>query len=551
MTSPSKSRAIGGQSPSLLRWSTSFVCLALSACGGGGGTGAGSTPVPATASVSTSWGTKTPWALSTNASFSLRDGSGAAVTGALTCTSEDSSKLEVASNCTTLTGKRLGSYNITVSAGAISARALVKVIPQPQPLGSSGTEIAGTLQLVVTQAGGLLAWGTNAGDMLGQGSSSVVNEFSSLPLPVKDASGSGELRNIVAASAGGSVALALTEDGEVFSWGSNGFGGLGRPVNGSTATPGKVVLSSGAALSRVVAISAGDDNALALLDDGTVASWGINPGHGDSLARANNPDLVAAVGGSPGAKLSNVVAVSAGVNWSTALMADGRIALWGFVNPMRFSPSQINVPVWLTHVDGQAVQDAVQISAGFFMGLAVTQSGQVLAWGTNNNGQLGQGGFLSSPQPTGVALRVKDSTGNGLLQNVSMVSAGSFNGLALTRDGQVLSWGYGQDGMLGDGANTPRLFGSSLPAPVVNVAGQGGALANVQSIASSLDHGLALQSDGRLLIWGQGTRGALGQGNANPSSKSHTPLTVKDASGNGTLNLGPMSYWPNLLQRGR
>ncbi|MBK9237843.1 MAG: hypothetical protein IPO19_18435 [Rhodoferax sp.] len=145
---------------------------------------------------------------------------------------------------------------------------------------------------------------------------------------MKDQTGLGELSGVVAVSAGnGASAMALTEDGEVWSWGDTTT--LGRPSSNGESLPGKVRnAANNGSLSGIVAVSVGDDNAMALADDGTVYSWGDYAGQQAPSNGKRVPGQVRAVTGT--GVLGNVVAISAGGNWSAALTADGRVVTWGF-----------------------------------------------------------------------------------------------------------------------------------------------------------------------------------------------------------------------------
>jgi len=88
------------------------------------------------------------------------------------------------------------------------------------------------------------------------------------------------------------------------------------------------------------------------------------------------------------------------------------------------------------------------VRAGAFHSLALTSDGQVLAWGTNSSGELGNGthGSTSNSHPVSVAVPAGTT--------VTAITAGSFHSLALTSDGHVLSWGFNGAGELGDGSTT-------------------------------------------------------------------------------------------------
>jgi alpha-tubulin suppressor-like RCC1 family protein len=521
------------------RWATASqvaMLLLIAGCGGGDSGAAATPPVPkkgAQAAVLTPVTGKTPWNVSTPTQFFLKDESGSAISAVLTCSSPVPESLEVAADCASVKGLRLGPQTVTVSGGGVSAQASIKVIAQPQPLGSRAN--SGNYNAVVTPDGRVLTWGDSR---LGQNASGAAASVS-LPTAVKDTAGSGLLTGIVAASAGKSAALALTEDGEVYSWGS---GYLGRTANNGDPLPGKVLDATGnAALQRIVSIAANDNGGTALADDGVVYSWGNFSGQpGASTARVPGVVPLAA----------KAVAVSAGSAWNAALLADGRVMTWGYSssynNLGRPGVTSSDAPPGfvLDAVTSQPLTNVVSVSAGWLHGLALNAAGQIQAWGHNSYGELGQNLFSNS---SASAVLVKTPSGASAWSGITMVAAGGNHSLAMDAAGKVYSWGYSQNGELGDGANHPRVNSSALPAAVVTAAGLG-QLSDIRAIATGFRHSVALSSDGSVLIWGIGLRGNLGQGGTN-ETLSYLPLVVKNETGTAPLMLSPLSYWPNLLQR--
>jgi alpha-tubulin suppressor-like RCC1 family protein len=109
------------------------------------------------------------------------------------------------------------------------------------------------------------------------------------------------------------------------------------------------------------------------------------------------------------------------------------------------------------------------VSSGLGHTLAITTTHHALAWGFNMYGELGDGGTASRDRP--VSVRLPRGT------RVQTVSGGHDYSLVLTTVGQVLAWGLNTDGQLGDGtlreSNTPASV--KLPAGVIAVAAaQGG-----------------------------------------------------------------------------
>ena len=84
-----------------------------------------------------------------------------------------------------------------------------------------------------------------------------------------------------------------------------------------------------------------------------------------------------------------------------------------------------------------------QIECGYHHSAAITNQGELVAWGRGVYGQLGLGGNQSVATPT----LIKSLSG----VSISLVTCGWQHTMALTQQGKVLSWGYGEDGQLGHG----------------------------------------------------------------------------------------------------
>lgn len=544
--------------------------LSLSACGGGGGGdstaastgsppagGGGTNPVPGApgpqATMTATVAGKTPWNVSTSARFSLQQTSGAAVSGALSCTSQAPQALEVAPDCSRVKGLRLGSYAVTVSGGGISAAALVKVTPPPQPLATYNTSTIGPGTLALTSDGRLLAWG----GYMNRPDRPLINDYGlSLPLQVAKLRSGGYLTGLVAAAHGADVTLALSEDGQVHSWGLGIT--LGRsytPTSFSSAGelyPGLVGDAAGP-LQNIVAVSTAANGALALTQDGTVYAWGPFSTSAFPIPDNKVPQLLSLP--------AKAVAVASGQNWAAILLANGRVMSLrsgpGSEAPFNSTGRPVvpgavglNVGYVIDNRTGQPLEGIVQVAAGGPHGLALTREGSVLAWGQNNLCQLGQGNSAATPL---AALPVLGPNGTGTLGGIVMVAGGGNHSLALDSSGRIYSWGLGAQGQLGDGPSQPRSMSASrtcIPELVLDAAGTA-PLAGVRAIYGTTSNSIALMPDGRVLIWGLRSTNDLGQGpGATVPLYQGLPLTVLNEAGSGPLLMTPMAYWPDLWQRG-
>ena len=82
--------------------------------------------------------------------------------------------------------------------------------------------------------------------------------------------------------------------------------------------------------------------------------------------------------------------------------------------------------------------------------LALTADGALWSWGWGEDGTLGHGDEQSQPLPKKVEALAE--------RRVVAVSAGGAHSLAITADGAVLSWGEGASGQLGHGDQQDQLL---------------------------------------------------------------------------------------------
>src|SRR6185295_14824144 len=86
-----------------------------------------------------------------------------------------------------------------------------------------------------------------------------------------------------------------------------------------------------------------------------------------------------------------------------------------------------------------------QVAAGAQHACALSTKGEVYCWGPNTLGQLGPTGIMPPPKGASSPIRVQ------LKGEVIEVAAGDFHSCARLRDGNVICWGWNNAGRLGDG----------------------------------------------------------------------------------------------------
>lgn len=328
-------------------------------------------------------------------------------------------------------------------------------------------------------ATGAWSWGRNISGQLGTGD----ENWHDIPTALSG------LEEVTSVSGGDTSGVALLSNGTVEAWGENTYGQLGNGTQEKSLSPIPVP-----GLSNVVAISMRYHTALAVLSNGKVMAWGegsfgqIGNGH----VKQGNSVPVEVSG------LSNVVAISAGYTHCLALLENGEVMAWGgdrwgqLGDGKVGSVSNTDVPVAVKELTG-----VTAISAGNTHSLALTSSGQVWAWGDDLRGELGIGTKNESSVPKQVV---------GLPEAAISVSAGNQFSLAALEGGAAMAWGVNEDGELGNGEE-----GSSTETPV---AVQGITTASV--VSAGYATGLVLLRNGTVYDWGDNQHGELGAGLTRP-----------------------------------
>jgi alpha-tubulin suppressor-like RCC1 family protein len=295
----------------------------------------------------------------------------------------------------------------------------------------------------------------------------------------------------VTAIAGSYHQLALRNDGTVAAWGENRGGQLGDGTRIHRRTPVEVP-----DLPKITAVAAGSAHSLALSSSGGVLAWGCN--QWGELGDGTQNDRHRAV---PVPELErDVIAIAAGRNVSLALTSDGAVFGWG-LNPALEPGDAHAAPIRCRGLEG-----IVAVAAGGSERLALTSEGMVLAWGSSPSDLSGTGGVLG-PARWGSAPRPVE----GLPDSVRAIAAGDHHSLALSDHGAVFAWGRGHLGPLGDGTAENRY-------PPVRVQDLG---ARVRAISACYGCSYALLDSGAVLSWGWNNDGRLGDGSVT-STPDHT-----------------------------
>lgn len=158
--------------------------------------------------------------------------------------------------------------------------------------------------------------------------------------------------------------------------------------------------------------------------------------------------------------------------------------------------SLVNIPTKLEEISSQGVR---QIAVGSGHILALSDSGDVYAWGTGSSGQLGLGTRRNYYQPQLVWGMMR--------KGVRQIAAGDAHSLALTYNGQVFSWGSNKVGQLGHNNRKTEV----LPKLIEELDKIGrDASSTVRLIGAGATHSVCVFGNGEVYMWGRPNFGRLG-----------------------------------------
>ena len=377
-----------------------------------------------------------------------------------------------------------------------------QVIPsslQPQPQRMFNQICCGYNHvLAVTESGELYSWGSNTYGQLGHGTTFGV----CYPKRVERLAGDPVLR----IAAGGAHSFAVMYNAAVWAWGLNASGQLGIGVDYDPdkykTAPVPVDAFRGLLLKQ---IACGHAHTLFVADDGRIFACGDNThgqlGIGAAAAAAStyssSPVLLSSSSSS-----SSLTTTTPTLSTSPSMFGGGS----GISSTSGTGYCCCQTP---TYVRIQSTHRIHSVACGYDHSCACTEAGKVYTWGYGDQGQLGHGVFEDESTPRAVATLSS--------KYITAIYCGHYCTAALTDLSDVYTWGRNTNGELGhgEGPNTAE------PRPVQSIAHE-----QVAALACGSTHTLAVCDSGKLYAWGYSKAGALGLGSGEEEI-STTPKRVQ------------------------
>ena len=385
--------------------------------------------------------------------------------------------------------------------------------------------VAENFSCALLLTGEVKCWGKNDYGQLGIGNTNSIGD------------GTGEMGNNLTAvpfsstikvqslGAGGINTCATLTNGTVKCWGQNSSGQLGQ---GNTTDVGSTT-SSMLSLNHIRlrqersrAIYSGMGHTCAILEDHKIQCWGKNDngqlGLGDTTNRGDNSNEMGQnlpyVDLGSGAQ---VMQLALGSNHTCALLETGVVKCWGDNYYGQLGKDNRNdlgdgsgeMGSSLTAINLGTSRRALKISSQGNTSCAVLDNGTAKCWGSNSNGQLGQGSTTTLGDDTGEMAALQAIDLNGFVLDVQV---GGYHTCAILDDNSLKCWGkndegqlgYGNITQLGDGAGE---MGSSLLTVSLRAVV---ATRTVLSVSLGNAHTCALLNNHSVKCWGKGLSGQLG-----------------------------------------
>jgi alpha-tubulin suppressor-like RCC1 family protein len=286
----------------------------------------------------------------------------------------------------------------------------------------------------LTRDGTVLCWGHNGVHQVGDGTN--------MDRVVPTAVAGGHTFEFL--TAGGSHSCGLNRDGQALCWGWNNVGQIGNGTTGLSPVPDPV--SGGF---QFESLTAGESHTCGIVKGGQAMCWGSNllgQLGDDTFTDSNVPVPVS--GG------FRFVALSAGDRHTCGIAKGGQALCWGENGWGQLGDGQFT--------NGRPVPGAVSTGATFMEIAATTQrtcgivkGGQVMCWGDNQLGGLGDGTNTARPVPTPIV-------GDHQFVALSGPASASSHSCGIVKGGQVYCWGHNVLGQLGDGTTVD----SNVPVPL-------------------------------------------------------------------------------------
>ena len=269
---------------------------------------------------------------------------------------------------------------------------------------------------------------------------------------------------------------------------------------------------------NIVQISAGIFHTVALDEGGKVYTWGENYS-GQLENETLEYSAICLSDKDNELKGKRIVDISAGGIHTVAIDEEGKVYTWGNNKYGQLGDETANspLPICISNKENELKgKKIISISAGGIHTVAIDEEGKAYTWGNNEVGQLGDGTTTNSVLPICISDKENELKGKRIVD----ISAGEVHTVAIDEEGKVYTWGYNEDGQLGDGTTTNSVLPICISNKENELKGK-----NVTSILAGDERTVAIDEEKKIYVWGINADDILGYG---IKSYITNPICVSD-----------------------
>ncbi|CEP64785.1 Ran guanyl-nucleotide exchange factor LALA0_S13e02960g [Lachancea lanzarotensis] len=355
--------------------------------------------------------------------------------------------------------------------------------------------VGGMHVLALGQDNSVWSWGTNDSGALGRDTSGAkvqlkdmdaqdssddedgdLNDEESTPTKLDESSLPLAESKVSQLAATDNLSAVLLDSGEIYAWGTfrcnEGTLGFYKETIKMQKLPWKVPKFSS---SKVVQMAAGKDHILFLDEGGIVYAWGNGQQYQlgrKILERSRLRTLDPRAFG-----LDNIKHIASGENHSFALSNDGKLFSWGLnqfgqcgVTEEVEDGALVTIPTEVLLPEGTKVK---MVAAGEHHSLVLSEEGELFTFGRLDMFEIGiakdklpEQTYIDAhnkPRAVPVPTKLVD------VPRFKNIAAGSHHSLAISEDGVVFSWGFGETYAVGLGPSGEDI---EVPTRIKNTATQ-------------------------------------------------------------------------------
>lgn len=381
-------------------------------------------------------------------------------------------------------------------------------------LEAPGTVATGYLNsYMISNQSNLFAWGDND---LGQLAIGECNGALDSRTPVKLPRDfdilnikSFVFNNVVKVSSDAAFNMALTDNGMVYTWGSNAYGqlGSGNTVDKSVpynVTP-NITLNEG---EEITDIATGITYSIVLTSEYRIFAWGSNTygqfGNGTTTDELLPIDITSFI---PLGETDYITNIYTG-GLTTILTSNlGKVYTFGYntygnlgIGTTAHSSSPIDIT---DNFNFDVDEELVSVESSMGHVLALTNQNNLYSWGNNSGGQLGDGSSITKKLPIDITSNLPFSSST---QIVDIEVGSQYSGL-VNELGEIYTWGFNSNGALGEGTSISRYSPYEITNQFSLAEGE-----LIIELDIGISHSFAITDLGNSFSWGLGLSGQLGEG---------------------------------------